>query len=386
MKSSLPNPNILSLPDEIILRIAQDFDLRTLAAFSNASLIITRAIQTSPALAAKAFYDLPQYEPYAIFNILRRHLRSRCSQPQTLQFEAEIIHHLIKQSKSSALFTADDAIYSGHEPAIRVFVECGKNLNDGMCLARAITGHTDTSIIELLVSLGLDLKNPCNADALFCSLSKSNILQFLLSSGAPIDKAVLTVQRTRKESLLSRACGMGEIKSVEILLDHGSDINFDGGRPLHCAILQNRLEVMKCLIHRGVDIKLAYDSGSGLETPLLQCCKKGSDGAFMVLANAGADHVPHSSEILRQAVPKKMVKALVWMMKQGISVIGDPSVADAVLSAAAKKQDLESFKYFYDAGARFQTAEIVEGLLERFQSDGKPEWVAMLEKVQTEGK
>ena len=85
------------------------------------------------------------------------------------------------------------------------------------------------------------------------------------------------------------ACGRGNLKVVQVLINHGADVNAKrsfGWRPLHFASNNGRLEIVRLLINSGADLNVRDNDDW---TPLLLASVEGHREVVQVLLEKGAD-------------------------------------------------------------------------------------------------
>jgi hypothetical protein len=104
-----------------------------------------------------------------------------------------------------------------------------------------------------------------------------------IEGGARLDAKV------RSETCLHKACSMGGIEIVSMLLKHGADANAKGSRngsPLHYAAERGHTEVCALLLQYGADVN---SRGDLQNTPLHCASRKGFEHTCLVLLARGAD-------------------------------------------------------------------------------------------------
>ncbi|KAJ3106954.1 hypothetical protein HDU97_005235 [Phlyctochytrium planicorne] len=354
---------LLDLPHEILPHIAEFLPFESLAEFSRASLIICRAIQASPAVAARSLFFANESVHDAIEFMIPK-FRGRNASAYTRELEGNLISLLLKMGAISDEEMSDlveNAVNKKHTNAIHALVPTKGRLDlNASCILTSAAIAGDIEIIKLLFSLGVDPGHPNSPQALFYCLEDPEVLTFLIASGVSVKDAVMFDQRERMESALCRACEYGHVVAVHILLDAGADINYCGGRPLYYAIFWKKNDVVKALIERGVDVNLKYGGVSAVEEVLETCCKMNNSDAFFMLANTGADHKKSADRILGKAADSRMLAVIQWMIDHGTDITGD--LGERVLAAAIAKLDINKFHQFYDAGARM-TEEYLKNVL-----------------------
>ncbi|XP_052562210.1 uncharacterized protein LOC120413312 isoform X2 [Culex pipiens pallens] len=97
--------------------------------------------------------------------------------------------------------------------------------------------------------------------------------------------------KTEDLTPLMRACYLGNLKEVLVLLDEGANVRLGNTKkaftPLHCAAQQNYPEIIRLLVANGADIDcVTSDEG---RTPLFQASVNGAIDAVKILLEMGAN-------------------------------------------------------------------------------------------------
>lgn len=88
-------------------------------------------------------------------------------------------------------------------------------------------------------------------------------------------KPFLTHQFLLSSFFLINSFNLGQERAVEILLQHGADINmktYKAFTPLHLSVISAEIGVMELLLRSGSDVNISSDDG---KTPIHTACKNG---------------------------------------------------------------------------------------------------------------
>jgi hypothetical protein len=89
---------------------------------------------------------------------------------------------------------------------------------------------------------------------------------------------------------LMEAAYLGHVKTLNFLLDHGVDVNFQdeqyGASALHAAAQGGREEIIKILLERGAEVNLKSKEGN---TPLMAAAFNHNEGVVKILLEAGVE-------------------------------------------------------------------------------------------------
>jgi len=153
-----------------------------------------------------------------------------------------------------------------------------------------------SEVAELLVERGADV-NAADYEGrtgLHAAAEHNNarLIKFLLGEGAKIEA------RTRGETALHRllAANRAGKETVELLLDHGLDVNdpeATGRTPLHLAARRGWKHIVEVLVARGAGVNARNQYG---ETPLHEAATLGHLEAVRALLAAGADAAARDHE------------------------------------------------------------------------------------------
>jgi ankyrin repeat protein len=158
----------------------------------------------------------------------------------------------------------------------------GSRYRDWNALAFA-SYNNHKSMVELLIQKGAAVKTI----ALWFAAYKGykDIAELLLANGAVID-----IPGRKPWGPLHKAAEMGRPEMVQLLLEHGADVNrrsYGKSTPLHAIIFWKRdhKEVTRLLLAHGAKVNAA---NAYLETPLHQTARYGFTGSATLLLEKGA--------------------------------------------------------------------------------------------------
>jgi len=196
-------------------------------------------------------------------------------------------------SKDDGYYPIHAAAQDGHEKVVAYLLSVGANIE---CRTGAYIEQVEETalhlasqkghlkVVKILVEAGADVnaKTLLNNTALGWAVKKNDhqLFRFLLANGAKAEPAHLRLAASR-----------GDIRIIKELLSRGLKLK-DGdnqkyGDLLHCAIMHDRIEMVRFLVERGADINQA--SGPFAETSLLKALREGKWGIANYLLEKGAD-------------------------------------------------------------------------------------------------
>ena len=221
--------------------------------------------------------------------------------------------------------------------------------------AAVIQGHED--LVRLLITYGADVNlrnNDCSDSVLHLALGSRNnaIFKLLMDAGADMNIT------TSKQHVLILACEQGDSALVEHLLARGVDVSVSGTKPehwhdsfyqkatpLHAACANRHLPVVQLLLDHGADVEKTNESSA---TPLIAAVRANDLSVICSLLDAGAD-VNHA--------------VLVTPLSEAVDV--DHSANITPLSEAAEKCEPEIIEKLLSAGAIIGGLSIKENALAR---------------------
>ena len=181
-----------------------------------------------------------------------------------------------------------DAARHGTVANIHALIEKGCDVNERHY------GHTpldvatqrNVELVRALVDAGADVHSLSDdgKTALFFAAmhSRSDVVQYLLEKGLDA-----TATDHYKDTPLHWSINRGDTKSIELLLEHGADINAVAiaGAPLHKAVWFDQPKALNLLLERGADHSIKGQYGV---TPLHMAALRGNVVAVSQLIKRGA--------------------------------------------------------------------------------------------------
>ena len=147
----------------------------------------------------------------------------------------------------------------GHSEIIEFLLECGAKIDDANALVVASeNGRTD--VVQLLLVHGSRQYLP----ALIAASQRgyNEIIKLLLDTSVKVNGVHTTVYG--EQCALMSASKNGQIETVELLLQHGADVNLKNKRGLSALMLASQnghIKVTKLLLERGAQINLQDEDG-----------------------------------------------------------------------------------------------------------------------------
>lgn len=284
------------------------------------------------------------------------------------------------------------------DPRILLLLDKGANINPpaggvGNPLIAA-AGHGNIKLLKLLLDRGADINAfSGHSNTALCEASDTrwraypDAVKFLLYRGADVNLFDRSKGNTFNGPPLQRAAVRGRLEIMQILLDHGADIDLGAGQSggaLYQAASCGHLEVCQLLLNLGADIHaegmvgtvlhvaayrgdvhivrllLEYgarvDQECGVGTSLQTAAANGHLDVFNLLLSHGANmHFKggHHHNTLQASAFGGSIKLVEQSLNSGIDVniIGGKEV-QTPLMAAAQQGHAEIVKLLLDRGAR----------------------------------
>ncbi|KAJ7029871.1 ankyrin repeat-containing domain protein [Mycena alexandri] len=186
------------------------------------------------------------------------------------------------------------AAYDGHEALVRLLIDIGADVNlqggeyGSALYAAAVQGHEE--IVRLLIDNGADV-NALGGDfgrdygsALQVSLSRGNIAKLLIENGAELGY-------TSFGSPLQAAAAWGLYDVARLLIEHGADVNVQGGKyspfatPLQEASWGDHVDLVRLLIDSGAEVNA---EGTKYGSALQAAIRRGYENIAVLLREKGA--------------------------------------------------------------------------------------------------
>ncbi|KAJ7291476.1 hypothetical protein C8J57DRAFT_1491957 [Mycena rebaudengoi] len=178
---------------------------------------------------------------------------------------------------SSALTAA---LQTGHEGISALLIENGAVVHDANALQVALKkGHN--TVAQLLIKKGADAQRSLQ-DA--SAIGDIAVVQFLMEHGADVN-----LQGGFFRSALQAALANGRAEVVQLLLEHGADVNLLGGHygtALQAASAMGKVNVVQLLLNHGADVNV---QGGHYGTALQAAWAHGETKVVQLLLNHGAN-------------------------------------------------------------------------------------------------
>lgn len=190
-----------------------------------------------------------------------------------------------------------NACEAGETESLKELIDLGADINTKdysgrSCIYIACTrGHFDVVVILLNEGASIEVEN-CRESPLHaaCTGTSTLLVELLLDHGCNIEtsSAMLT-----QHTVLQIACAEQHIAIATILLDHGAGIETTGCSirpctPLDFAAAMGRTEIAALLLERGASLLVVKDDEVSFENPLLQACANGHLELATILLDRGA--------------------------------------------------------------------------------------------------
>ena len=212
--------------------------------------------------------------------------------------------------------------------------------------AAVIQGHED--LVRMLIAHGADVNlrySDYSGSILHLALEsgKSEIFKLLLDAGADMN-----IRTKDKQHVLTEACKHGDATLVELLLASGVDVSVSGTKsenrtnmpyeeatPLHAACANSHIHIVQLLVDHGADIEKTNESSA---TPLIAAIRANDVSIICSLLDAGAE-VNHAVDVtpLSEAAGKCQLEVVGELLSAG-AIIGGPSTKENALARACRSR------------------------------------------------
>ncbi|KAJ7291345.1 ankyrin repeat-containing domain protein [Mycena rebaudengoi] len=210
---------------------------------------------------------------------------------------------------SSAL---NAALERGHEGIAVLLIENGAVHDDRTLQVALKKGHN--TVAQLLIKKGTNTRSSLHASSAIGDIA---VVQFLIEHGVDVN-----LEGGKYGTALRAASAKGKAEVVQLLLDNGADVNLQGGHygtALHAASAQGDITVMQLLLNNGADVNLL---GRHYETALQAASAKGDAEVVQLLLDHGADvgaQRGHYGTALNAASAKGKAKVVQLLLAHGAS-------------------------------------------------------------------
>ena len=240
----------------------------------------------------------------------------------------------------------------GNVEMVERLLEAGAELNilqgvHGTPLRAAVVqGHE--GLVRMLIARGSDVNLRCGDESpsvLHLALESRNnaIFELLLDAGADMNIVAM-----HKQHVLILACKYGNVSLAELLLARGVDASllgtlhrdiyfrkYEEATPLHAACANRHLHMVQLLVDHGADIEETNESSA---TPLIAAIRANDSSVIRSLLDAGAD-VNHAVDVtpLSEAAAKCELEIIEELLSAG-AIIGGPSTKENALVRACRSR------------------------------------------------
>ncbi len=314
-----------------------------------------------------------------------------------IEFGADV-NKLISRNCSALHFACGygDPAYIPNLKIIELLLQADKKMinqknYDGMTPLQIIClgGKPNLEVLKLLLENDADPNTFCYRNGESCT-PLGNILN---NYGSPeiikllIDKGARLTEKSSIRLVFSLACGYkGNTPNLELIkyfLDKGINPNFDtdydGNTPLHVAVQNNAIEIIKLLLSKKAKIK----RNDASQSPLYFACLNGNPTAIKLLLENGAK--PDLLLLLR-AVESGSVESVALLLEKNKKLINEARNGVTPLLAACYtplnyKENPQMVKFLLENGADPNIRDYFDGkspLQRNVQGNGSPEIFKLL--------
>lgn len=162
-------------------------------------------------------------------------------------------------------------------------------------------------------------------------------------------------------SALHWASSRGHHEIVEILLDKGADVNFQGGiygTALCAASSRGHTSIVQILLDKGADVNAKGGEGRSFDNALYAACEVGCDKIVQILLGRGAKvNVPGGFHgyALHAACDRGHIKIVQVLLGQGAEVNAQGGCMNTALQAACQGGHIKIVQALLDQGAEVNT-------------------------------
>ena len=242
-------------------------------------------------------------------------------------------------------------------------------------------GHSD--VVDVLIKNGakLNIKDNAGCDALTAAaaVGKPDVFFALVKAGSPVDPNSLN-------TLLASAANVGDVKTVEYLLQLGASatsLGVSGESPLMAAVRSRNVDLVNLLLSKGANVDYTDSAG---RTAVILAAQSGNPEIFAVIASRGVDL---NTKDARGNTP------MMWSIMMGHHNLALHLIeknADVSLRNAANKNALylsafapETARALIQKGARIEDVTVEDE--DYYRTALAYQWLArFLEREMSEGK
>ena len=195
--------------------------------------------------------------------------------------------------------------------------------------------------------LNVDIRDRHGDTALYWAAREGQlqVLQHLLSSGADVN-----MKNKFGKTALHEAARKGYLQVLQHLLSSGADVNekdIGGNTALHDAADRGHLQVLQYLLSSGADVNMKNTYG---DTALFLAVEVKKLQVAEYLMKNGGNH-------LVTAARSRQVKVVYFLLGVSVDMFSEKFNEGALLSAAVRDTQLETFRYLLTEGLKTEVRE-----------------------------
>ncbi|PVZ99361.1 hypothetical protein BB558_004622, partial [Smittium angustum] len=391
---------IFSRNPEVRLLSHEFYEISTLISFRASFLIKKFGIEKAIKLESLDFYHFPNLFKNEDL-VLKLLEKGACSDPST---KKTLFHISIKRGWNKVVGYLLDLFYETTEEEYQKTIQKRRNHpkesiskqkitkyyiptidinhSNGNYLSKAVSNKHLYIVIQLLnahkikPNLDFDKSNTLilSHPKIYASHFICKVSPDLLEEGGIELLKLFYMSRlkgyTRFGYILSGFCERGNVKFVKFLVENGSNIDEDDGKPLKSAFENKHFDIVKYLVKMGADTSkfkdlehlLSDQSNSSInDNPpqennhtLQEASSNGYLDFVKNLVESGADIHENNGIALKEACENGYLDIVKYLVEKGADIHADQ---DWALGMASKSGHLDVVKYLVEKGANIQARE-----------------------------